>query len=279
MMAAPSCGAFPRKTPRTRWLHVAVSGGCRTGPRSRRPITLDGARTSHCSACVPGLYHSSELLPTQLVGAWISSREPLAVSTWLSPSVCGTVTSLIEPLRACLKICKHPAGPGGLQVQAAGQRPCVEVAQVAAAGAAPRRQRGGPPSAQRDQPELGRGAIGRGAGRQDRGGVPPPDRVADVRARPGHGQLPDQSAAVADQLRPELVPVTNAAPDGSYSTAPSAEGPERAGQPAGQAVPGQDWSGSQTSGRPRCSGRPGRCTRSASRRRAGQTWSPGRWPG
>src|SRR5690242_13923170 len=33
-------------------------------------------------------------------------------------------------------------------------------------------------------------------------------------------------------LRPELVPVTNAAPDGSYSTAPSAEGPsERISRP------------------------------------------------
>src|ERR1700732_4808149 len=66
---------------------------------------------SHCSAPVPGLNHSSELLPAQLVGAWISSRAPSAVSTSLSPSVCGTLISVIEPLRACLKICSTAQGP------------------------------------------------------------------------------------------------------------------------------------------------------------------------
>jgi hypothetical protein len=44
------------------------------------------------------LNHSSELLPMQLVGAWISSRAPIAVSTWLSPLVCGTL-DLIRLLR------------------------------------------------------------------------------------------------------------------------------------------------------------------------------------
>jgi hypothetical protein len=44
-----------------------------------------------------GLNHSGELLPMQPVGAWISSLGPSALSTWLSPMVCGTVTRLIEP--------------------------------------------------------------------------------------------------------------------------------------------------------------------------------------
>src|SRR5579862_8513120 len=75
------------------------------------PKAVPGAWISHCSPPVAGLNHSRELPPSQLVGAWISSREPSAVSTWLSPVVCGTVTSLIEPLRACLKICSTPQGP------------------------------------------------------------------------------------------------------------------------------------------------------------------------
>lgn len=37
------------------------------------------------------------MLPVQLVGAWISSREPSAVRTRLSPVVCGTGTSVIAP--------------------------------------------------------------------------------------------------------------------------------------------------------------------------------------
>ena len=40
-------------------------------------------------------------LSAVLCGGIRISREALAVSTTLSPSVCGTVTSLIEPLRAC----------------------------------------------------------------------------------------------------------------------------------------------------------------------------------
>src|ERR1700723_3142089 len=69
------------------------------------PIWFAGARMSHCSAPVAGLNHSSELLPVQLVGAWISSRAPSAVSTSLSPSVCGTLTRAIEPLRAGVSAC------------------------------------------------------------------------------------------------------------------------------------------------------------------------------
>src|SRR5580693_6988946 len=75
------------------------------------PATFAGARTSHCSARVAGSNHSSETLPVQLVGAWISSREPVAVSTRLSPLVFGTFTSAIEPPGACLKICSTAHGP------------------------------------------------------------------------------------------------------------------------------------------------------------------------
>src|SRR5215469_3260034 len=75
------------------------------------PSTFRGARISHCSVRLPGSYQSSETLPVQSVGAWISSREPRAVSTRLSPLVCGTVTSLIEPPRACRKMCSTPHGP------------------------------------------------------------------------------------------------------------------------------------------------------------------------
>src|SRR5580704_3584109 len=75
------------------------------------PATFAGARTSHCSACVAGSNHSRETLPVQPVGAWISSREPVAVSTRLSPLVFGTFTSVIEPLAACLKICSTAHGP------------------------------------------------------------------------------------------------------------------------------------------------------------------------
>src|SRR5580658_4794168 len=75
------------------------------------PAAVDGVRTTHCSTRVPGSNHSSDTLPVQLVGAWISSREPSAVSTWLSPSVCGTVTSVIDPALACLKTCNTPHGP------------------------------------------------------------------------------------------------------------------------------------------------------------------------
>src|SRR5579863_9025366 len=75
------------------------------------PAWVDGVRTSHCSARVPGSNHSSDTLPLQLVGAWISSREPSAVSTWLSPSVCGTVTSVAEPAGACLKTSSTPQAP------------------------------------------------------------------------------------------------------------------------------------------------------------------------
>src|SRR5580704_16624532 len=75
------------------------------------PVTFAGARISHCSARVQGLNHNSELLPSQLVGAWLSSRQPRAVSPWLWPRVFGTITSVIEPLLRCLKISRTPHGP------------------------------------------------------------------------------------------------------------------------------------------------------------------------
>src|SRR6185437_8476688 len=49
---------------------------------------------------------------------------------------------------------------------------------------------------------------------------------------PGTGSFLLRVPPLLTSLRPELVPVTNAAPDGSYSTAPSAEEPsERVSRP------------------------------------------------
>ena len=42
---------------------------------------------------------------------------------------------------------------------------------------------------------------------------------------PGMGSFLTRAPPLLTSLRPEPVPVTNAAPDGSYSTAPSAEDP------------------------------------------------------
>ena len=60
-----------------------------------------GVRISHCSASVPGLNHSSELLPSQLSGAWTSSREPSAAAPrlWLVPAS-GARPAAITPQRS-----------------------------------------------------------------------------------------------------------------------------------------------------------------------------------
>src|SRR4051794_7225692 len=189
------------------------------------PIALDGARISHCSACVPGLNHSSELLPTQLVGAWTSSREPLAVSTRLSPWVCGTLTRLIEPLRACLKICSTPQGPAAcryspLDSDHASRSPRSRLLGLRRGVSAA----GRPPPSGASQ-SWGAAALG---GAQDARIVLPLHHRTGLQVFalvPGTGSFLIRAPPLLTSLRPELVPVTNAAPDGSYSTAPSAEEP------------------------------------------------------
>src|SRR6202047_3447647 len=164
---------------------------------------------SHCSAPVPGLNHSSELLPAQLVGAWISSRAPSAVSTSLSPSVCGTLISVIEPLRACLKICSTAQGPAACRYSPLGRdqasrsprSPLLTLRTgVSACGRAPLTG-----TSQSCGPALF--------------GGPP-----DTRAR-GAGRERICAPALLTSLRPWLAPVRNSVPDGWYSTRPSAEVP------------------------------------------------------
>jgi hypothetical protein len=76
------------------------------------PKALAGAFSSHCSARVPGLNHSSESLPSHPVRASISSREPSAVTTRLSVlSVPGTFTGVTEPFAACLLNSSVPQAP------------------------------------------------------------------------------------------------------------------------------------------------------------------------
>src|ERR1700751_1509395 len=98
---------------------------------------------SHCSAPVRGFNHSGELLPMQLVGAWISIRAPSAVSTSLSPSVCGTLTSVIEPLGACLKICSTAQGPSPCRYSPLGTAPASRSPRSLGGGGHPGRGPGG----------------------------------------------------------------------------------------------------------------------------------------
>src|ERR1700722_10573019 len=189
------------------------------------PDMLAGVRTSHCSARVPGLNHSSETLPVQLVGAWISSREPTAVRTRLSPSVCGTLVSLIEPLRACLKICSTPHGPAdcrykpldSCQASRSPRSPLLLAlrAGVSATGRAPLTGT----SQSRETPLRGS---------QDASTVLPFHQRAALQLfalTPGTGSVRMSFPLLLTSLRPLLAPVTNALPDGSYSSSPSAEQP------------------------------------------------------
>src|SRR5215472_2354440 len=187
------------------------------------PITLCGARISHCSAWVAGLNHSSESLPVQLVGAWISSREPDAVSTRLSLAVCGTVTSVIEPLRACLKICSTAQGPaacrysplGSCQASRSPRSPLLAVRRgVSAVGCAPLT------------------GTSQSCGMAVFGATQDVRIVTLLHQRTGlqlfaliprTGRFRISAPPLPPSLRPALVPVANSVPDGAYSTWPSAE--------------------------------------------------------
>src|SRR5580693_162561 len=189
------------------------------------PIWSAGARMSHCSAPVPGSNHSSELLPMQLVGAWISSRAPSAVSTSLSPSVCGTLTSVIEPLRACLKICSTAQGPAACRYSPLGSvqasrsprsRLLTLRTGVSACGRAP------PIGTSQSwgMPLLG--------GTQDASTVVPVHQRTGLQVFvevPDTGRLRMSVPLLLTSLRPWLAPVRNSVPDGWYSTVPSVEVP------------------------------------------------------
>src|SRR6516162_11889612 len=187
------------------------------------PITLCGARMSHCSAWVAGLNHSSELLPVQLVGAWISSREPNAVSTRLSLAVCGTVTSVIDPLRACLKICSTAQGPaacryrplGSCQASRSPRSPLLTVRRgVSAVGCAPLT------------------GTSQSCGMALSGGTHEARIVPLFHQRTGlqlftlvpcTGRFRMSAPPLLTSLSPVLVPVAKSVPDAAYSTWPSAE--------------------------------------------------------
>src|SRR5579859_6287800 len=180
---------------------------------------------SHCSAPVRGLNQSSETLPVQLVGAWISSRELSAVSTSLSPCVCGTLTSVIEPLRACLKICSTAHGPAACRYSPLGRDHASRSPRslllalrtgVSACGRAPLT------------------GTSQSCGAAVFGGSQLASTVVAVHQRtglqefavlPGTGRLRICVPLLLTSLRPWLAPVRNAAPDGWYSTVPSAERP------------------------------------------------------
>src|SRR5215469_8308599 len=187
------------------------------------PSTFRGARISHCSDRFPGSYQSSETLPVQSVGAWISSREPRAVSTWLSPLVCGTVTSLIEPPRACRKICSTPHGPAACRYS-----PLVSRQASRSPRSPVRGLRGG-------VSPFGCAPL---TGTSQSCGAALPGGAQDARIVPlfhqrtglqvfvlvlGTGSCLISEPWLLISLRPWLAPVTNSAPDGAYSTAPSAE--------------------------------------------------------
>src|SRR6516164_2482013 len=188
------------------------------------PSAFLGARISHCSARFPGSYQSSETLPVQSVGAWTSSREPRAVSTRLSPLVCGTVTSLIEPSRACRKMCSTPHGPAACRYSP------LDSCQASRSPRSPlvRGLRGGV-SAVGCAPLTGtsqsRGTALPG-GEQDASTVPSfhqrtgPQVFALVR---GTGSCLISEPRLLTSLRPRPVPVTNSTPDGAYSAPPPAE--------------------------------------------------------
>src|ERR1700729_2617741 len=189
------------------------------------PTSFAGARMSHCSAWVAGLNQSSELLPTQLVGAWISSRAPSAVSTWLSPMVCGTLTSAIEPERACLKICSTPHGPADCRYSPLGR------VQASRSPRSPLLAFRGGVSAFGRAPPAGTSQI---RAMPLPGGAHSASAVVAVHQRaglqvfaavPGTGRSRMSVPPLLTSLRPWLVPVRNARPDGWYSTAPSVEEP------------------------------------------------------
>src|SRR5580704_16875004 len=189
------------------------------------PTSLAGARMNHCSAWVAGLNHSSEFLPVQLVGAWISSRAPSAVSTSLSPSVCGTLTRAIEPLRACLKICSTAQGPAACRYSPLGRdqasrsprSPLLTLRTgVSACGRAPLT------------------GTSQSCGLALFGGSQDASTVVAVHQRTGlqlfaevlgTGRLRRRVPSLLTSLRPWLAPVRNSVPDGWYSTAPSVEVP------------------------------------------------------
>src|ERR1700722_6098368 len=189
------------------------------------PTSLAGARMSHCSAPVPGLNHSSELLPVQLVGAWISSRAPSAVSTSLSPSVCGTLTSVIEPLRACLKICSTAQGPAACRYSPLGRdqasrsprSPLLTLRTgVSACGRAPLTG---------TSQSCGLALFG---GSQDARTVVVVHQRTGLQLSalaPGTGRERICAPSLLTSLRPWLAPVRNSVPDGWYSARPSAEVP------------------------------------------------------
>src|ERR1700722_17142656 len=189
------------------------------------PTSLAGARMSHCSAWVAGLNHSSELLPVQLVGAWISSRAPSAVSTSLSPSVCGTLTRVIEPLRACLKICSTAQGPAACRYSPLGRdqasrsprSPLLTLRTgVSACGRAPLTG---------TSQSCGLALFG---GSQDASTVVAVHQRTGLQLSalaPGTGRERICAPSLLTSLRPWLAPVRNSVPDGWYSTRPSAEVP------------------------------------------------------
>src|SRR5580693_2564242 len=189
------------------------------------PIWFAGARMSHCSAWVAGLNQSRELLPMQLVGAWISSRAPNAVSTSLSPSVCGTLISVIEPPRACLKIWSTAQGPaacrysplGRAQASRSPRSPLLTLrGAVRACGRAPltgTSQSWGPSPSGGSQDASTVVAVHQRTGAQE---------FAVVR---GTGSWRRRVPSLLTSLRPWLAPVRNSVPDGWYSTAPSVEVP------------------------------------------------------
>src|SRR5271156_4214776 len=189
------------------------------------PIWFAGARMSHCSAWVAGLNHSRELLPMQLVGAWISSRAPSAVSTSLSPLVCGTLTSVIEPPRACLKICSTAQGPaacrysplGRAQASRSPRSPLLTLrGGVSACGRAPptgTSQSWGPSLCGCSQEASTVLAVHQRTG------------VQELVVVPGTGRIRICVPSLLTSLRPWLPPVRNPVPDGWYSTVPSVEVP------------------------------------------------------
>src|SRR6267154_728403 len=179
------------------------------------PSTLPFGRISHCSARLAGSYQSSETLPVQSVGAWTSSREPRAVSTRLSPLVCGTVTSLIEPPGACRKICSTPHAPAACTYSPLGSR------QASRSPKSPLRAglRGGVSgfgrapltgTSQSCQMELSAGA-------QDASTVPPSHQRTGVQAILRTGSCLIGEPRLLTSLMPWLAPAANSVPDGLFS--------------------------------------------------------------
>src|SRR6185312_4472589 len=179
------------------------------------PITWAGERISHCSARVAGLNQSSDTLPVHSLGAWTSSREPRAVSTRLSPLVCGTVTSLIEPPGACRKICSTPHAPAACTYSPLGSRQASRSPKsplraglrggVSALGRAPLTG-----TSQSCQMELSGGV-------QDASTVRPSHQRTGEQVLLGTGSCLISEPRLLTSLTPRLAPATNSVPDGLYS--------------------------------------------------------------